>query len=213
MSDKAKTILKKIFFSYTWLALVVFVVDITTKWVVQNNLADNEEIVLIPNFLWITKTHNLGAAFSLGNGGETWMRILWIAISLIMSVAILIYYIKQRNKVNAWYKAALMLMFAGAVGNLIDRAFYWNGIVGFDGVIDWIKVTKNFPVFNIADSALVIGVIIIIVLIVIELIKDAIKKGKSGAYELTPEQYNEKMKKEEENKENSSNNDENNKDK
>lgn len=197
MNPKVKTILKNVFFSFGWLALLVFAVDIVTKWSFQLNLKEHELITLIPNFLWITLEHNLGAAFSIGSNGELWARIMWICVSFVMSFLIMFYYIKKYKTFNNWYKAALMLMFSGAVGNLIDRAFYWNNLVGFDGVIDWIKVTSWFPVFNIADSALVIGVLIIIVLLIIELIQDIIKKNKMGAYEMRPKDFENKIKEEE----------------
>ena len=55
--------LKRILFSFVWLALLIFVIDIITKWVVQNNLKDNPSgVTLIPNFLHIILTHNLGAS-------------------------------------------------------------------------------------------------------------------------------------------------------
>ena len=193
-NDKVKKFSKDFLFSFSWLAILVFVIDIVTKWSFQNNLEEYQLIPIIDGFFWVTLQHNVGAAFSFLAGSEPWKRIILLCISIIMSAAILVYYIIKYKKLNAWYKAALMLMFAGAFGNLIDRAFYWESIVGFNGVIDWIKVTSWFPVFNIADSALVVGVGIIIVLLIIEIVKDTIKKNKEGAYSMSPKEYEEKMK-------------------
>ena len=192
-----KTLIKKFFDSIIWLMIIIFVLDFATKWIVQLNLKD--DIILIPGFLKITLTHNLGASFGMGNGGEPFMRALWITISVVMSAGLIFYYIKSFKKNSKLYNIAFALMIAGALGNAVDRIFYWEALVGFDGVIDWISFTfgsYNFPVFNIADSSLVIGVILLLVLLIIEMVKDAIKKNKDGAYSLPPEQYEKKLKKE-----------------
>ena len=87
---------------------------------------------------------------------------------------------------------SLMLMIGGAVGNLIDRAFYWESIVGFDGVIDFLDFEfgklGHFATFNIADAALVIGVLLLIVIMIIEMIKESKEKAKRGEYDYSPEQ-------------------------
>ncbi len=200
--EKLLKILKSFFYSFIWIAILVFVLDIVTKWAVQNNLTEGQNIPLIPNFLSITLSHNLGAAFGALNSGSTLLRAMWISISVVMSVGLSIYYAFKGKKMSIPYRIALVLMIAGAVGNLVDRALYWKNIVGFDGVIDWIQVyfgSWAFPTFNIADSSLVIGVIIILIMLIIELIKDGIKKGKEGGYELPPKEYEKKL--EEENKE------------
>ena len=199
--EKLLKILKSFFYSFIWIAILVFVLDIVTKWAVQNNLTVGQNIVLIPNFLSITLSYNLGAAFGALNSGSTLLRVMWISMSVVMSVGLSIYYAFKGKKMSIPYRIALVLMIAGAVGNLVDRALYWKNIVGFDGVIDWIQVyfgTWAFPTFNIADSSLVIGVIIILIMLIIELIKDGIKKGKEGGYELPPKEYEKKL--EEENK-------------
>ena len=92
-------------------------------------------------------------------------------------------------------------MIAGAFGNLIDRAFYWPKTTGFDGVIDWIIFkfgSWEFAMFNIADSCLVIGIIVVIVKMVVDEIIAARDKAKRGEFKYSPEQL-EKMNKEQEN--------------
>lgn len=200
--EKIKKGLKWFYFSFIWLIVVVFVLDIVSKWAVQNSLSEGDKVYLIPNFLFITLHHNLGASFGLGSEGSLPLRIMWICISVVLSGALIAFYVIKRNKLSTWYKVAISLMIAGAVGNMIDRMFYWKAIVGFDGVIDWIGVylfnSYQFPFFNIADSSLVIGVIIIVVLLIIELIQDSIQKGKDGAYSLPPEEYEKKQKEKDE---------------
>ncbi|MCQ2793070.1 MAG: signal peptidase II [Bacilli bacterium] len=197
--NKEKVILGLKWFlnSFIWLGVLLFVLDIATKWGIQNTFVN--EIWIIPNFLSINLSHNMGAAWSMGGDGNIGMRALWIIISVVLSGALIAFYVIKRNKLSNWYKAALIMMIAGALGNMIDRIFYWKEIVGFDGVIDWISFTfgsYKFPTFNIADSSLVIGVIILIVLIIIEMVQDSIKQGKKGAYKLKPEEYEKKIKEE-----------------
>ncbi len=175
-------------------ALALFVVDIVTKWVVNSSLSVGESIAVIPNFFYITLSYNTGAAFSLGSTWGVWGRILGIAISLIMSVAILWYWIKSNKKVNNFERACLMLLVAGAVGNLIDRAFYWEGTTGFNGVIDFLQfylgggpsagssVVNPFATFNVADACLVVGVILMIGYF----IYDAIKNSKNDPNQNDP---------------------------
>lgn len=211
MQNKFIDILKKIFYSFAWIAVLVFIADIVTKWSFQNALkTDGSSFTIINNFLYITLEHNLGAALSLGYG----LRWLWIIVSVTLSTGLIFYYVKQFKKLSRIYLICLSLMIGGAVGNMIDRCFYWESIVGFDGVIDWVSFqfgSYYFPTFNIADSALVIGVAILIIVMVIELIQDAIKKNKEGAYSLKPKEYEAKMaKEEEENKEKTQENNEKN---
>lgn len=200
--EKVMTFLKKFYFSFIWLIVLIFGLDLLSKWLIQNNLVENQQIVVIDNFFWICKTYNKGAAFSLASDGELWQRIMWMSISVIMSAALIFYYVKNYKKMNTWYKVSLSLMIAGALGNMIDRLFYWKAIVGFDGVIDWLAFRLfgvwDFPRFNIADSSLVVGVAILVVILIIELIQDSIEKGKKGGYKLPPKEYEKKIEKEEE---------------
>lgn len=198
MKDKIINFLKWFFRSYIWVAILVFVFDISTKWIVQNianaNNIPEEGLIatIIPNFFNIIITHNLGAAFSLGANGDLIWRIIWILVSIIMSIGLSFYYYKTFKNNNVIYKISLMLMIGGAVGNLIDRAFYWESIVGFDGVIDFLDFEfgslGHFATFNIADAALVIGVLLLIVIMIIEMIKESKEKAKRGEYDYSPEQ-------------------------
>lgn len=196
--NKFLTILKKIFYSYAWIPVLVVGIDFMTKWLVQTHLEHYQQVTIIPNFLFVTLEYNLGAAWSLGYG----LRWLWITISIVLSAGLTFYFVKQFKKLGTLYKVALTLMIGGAVGNMIDRCFYWEKLVGFDGVVDWISFYFGskigyFPTFNVADSCLVIGVIILIVVMIIEIIKDAKAKAKDGAYTMTPKEYEAKKEAEE----------------
>ena len=209
--------LKKFYRTYIWLMVLLFVVDIVTKWVVVNHFgieamidgrrSDSGAIPVIKNFCYIGGSINNGAAFSLLAGN----RIPLLLISLVMTGAFIAYYAVQYKKLNTVYKVALALMIAGAFGNLIDRAFYWPKTTGFDGVIDWIIFkfgSWEFAMFNIADSCLVIGIIVILIAMIIEEVKDVKARAKRGEYKYSPEQL-EKMEKEKNNQENIVNSEEN----
>ena len=201
--------LKRFFSTYIWLIVLLFVIDIVTKWVVVKHFGvelmdrgvrheDKEVITIIKNFCYIGGSINNGAAFSMLAGN----RVLLLLISLVMSAGFIFFYIKEFKKLNTMYRIALALMITGAVGNLIDRAFYWPSTTGFDGVIDWILFVfwgYEFAMFNIADSCLVIGIVLILVEMLIEGINEAKKKAKRGEYKYSPEEL-EKQKKDETNK-------------
>lgn len=189
--------LKKIFFSFVWISVLVFVIDIVSKWAVQNNRAVGDPFTLIPNFLHITLVHNLGASFGIGSSGELGWRIFWISISIILTGVLVFIFVKYYSKFSKTQLAAIALMIGGAFGNMIDRIFYWDAIVGFDGVIDWIDFqfgSVHFATFNIADSALVIGVLMIILIEIVTLIKETREKDKRGEYDLPPAELEAKKK-------------------
>lgn len=203
--------MKKFFFSFIWLMILVFALDVLSKWLVCNNFnkvvttSKDEMIQIIPNFLYIGLSFNKGAAWSIGAGSNAG-RIIFIIVSVVLGGGLLAYYIyaTKKNKLNTVTKVALALMISGAIGNLIDRAFYWENTVGFSGVIDWISVwfgSYSFPIFNLADSALVVGVIILLVYVIIETIQDARKDAKEGKFKYSPKELDaQKTKENEENK-------------
>ncbi|MEG0977732.1 MAG: signal peptidase II [Bacilli bacterium] len=172
--------LKLGFSSMIWVFFIVFIVDLGTKLGFQHMLqTPGTSVTLIPGFLHLTLLYNTGAGFGIfGNlDNDALRRTLLIGISIIMSGAFLGIYIWKYKKLNAAYKVNLMLLLGGAFGNLIDRAFYPNG-----RVIDFIDVDlgsyTSFPIFNIADAALVIGVIMMMIMLIIDEIKEI--KGKKA---------------------------------
>ena len=206
----SKESLLKFYRTYIWLMVLLFVIDIVTKWVVFNHFgldamvagrrSENGAIPVINNFCYIGGAINNGAAFSLFAGS----RIPLLLISLIMTGAFIAYFAIQYKKLTTVYKVALALMIAGGFGNLIDRAFYWPSITGFDGVIDWIIFKFGgweFAMFNIADACLVIGIFVILIAMIVEEVKEVKAKAKRGEYKYSPEEL-EKMNKEKEVQEN-----------
>lgn len=200
MTEERKALIKdwtkKSFFSYFWLAIVIFVLDILTKWAVVNYFRANPDVMenshmagynsieVIPHFFYLTLTYNTGSSFGMGSNAA-WMRYVFIVISWIASIAISIYWVKNLKKHDHWINAVLALVLGGALGNAIDRTFYWEGTVGFSGVVDFFQFyiigynNQSFAIFNVADAALVVGIIILIVIVIIRSIKEA--KAKNDA--------------------------------
>lgn len=177
--------------------ILLFVIDIVTKWVVFNHFgleamemglrSESGAIPVIKNFCYIGGSINNGAAFSMFAG----KRVPLLLISLIMTAIFIAFYVIDYKKLSTAYKIGLALMISGGFGNLIDRAFYWPSTTGFDGVIDWILFkfgSFEFAMFNIADSCLVVGIIVVLIAMIIEEIKEVKKKAKRGEYKYSPEQ-------------------------
>ncbi|HEY7324755.1 MAG TPA: signal peptidase II [Streptosporangiaceae bacterium] len=136
-------------------ALFVLVLDIVTKITVVANLSDRPPIRLLGGFLHLRVDRNPGAAFSFGTG----LTVLYSVIAI--SVIVVILRTARRIRSVSW-ALTLGLLLGGATGNLVDRIFRAPGL--FRGeVVDWIQI-PHYPVFNLADSAIVCGGILAVVL-------------------------------------------------
>jgi signal peptidase II len=128
-------------------------------WVVAQ-LIGHRPVRLFGGLVYLTHIRNSGAAFSLGAG-------LTVAISLIAVIVVGYVLWLSHRLVSARWAVALGLIAGGALGNLIDRLFRTPGPLR-GGVVDFISladpVNPPWPVFNLADSALVIGVVIVVAL-------------------------------------------------
>jgi signal peptidase II len=135
-------------------ATAVYLLDRFTKLWAEERLAGRDPIVLIPKVLQFRYVENSGGAFSLF-GGQPW---LFFAASLIVVTVILVLSTRLHSTVSA---IGLGLVLGGALGNLTDRMVRGPGVSG--KVIDWIEFPRVWPVFNIADSAIVIGALTLVV--------------------------------------------------
>ncbi|PLR97355.1 signal peptidase II [Bacillus sp. T33-2] len=134
---------------YYIIALCVILLDQLTKWMIVKNLELGESIKVIEDFLYITSHRNRGAAWGILQG-QMWFFYI---ITIIVVVGI-VYYIQKAAKGKMLLGVSLGLMLGGAIGNFIDRVFRKE-------VVDFINTYifgYDFPIFNIADSALVVGV-------------------------------------------------------
>jgi signal peptidase II len=139
------------------LAVAVFVIaaDVVSKAIVVARMPGHAPIRLLGGLLTITLTRNGGAAFSIG----TSMTIVFTAIAL----GVVVYILRTaRNLRSIGWAISLGLLLGGATGNLIDRIFRAPGV--FQGhVVDWIEL-PHWPVFNLADSAIVCAGVLIVLL-------------------------------------------------
>lgn len=139
-------------------ALVIIILDQVVKRVVVNAMKMGESIEVIGSFVRLTRTANTGAAFGLFRGGTTW----FIAISLIAAVVI-IALSRRIVQSRPSERLAFGLILGGAVGNLIDRIARDGAVVDF---IDIGGPAYRWPAFNVADSAITVGVTLLAVSIV-----------------------------------------------
>ncbi|WP_018921323.1 signal peptidase II [Salsuginibacillus kocurii] len=138
---------------YYLLAVVIISLDQWTKRLVVNNMEIRESIPVIDGFLYLTSHRNAGAAFGILQG-QQW---LFYIVTVVVTVA-LIYYMYLYAGRSVWYGLPLGLLLGGAIGNFIDRIL-------FGEVVDFVDVyfgAYSFPIFNVADAALVIGVILLL---------------------------------------------------
>lgn len=180
--NKWKVVWTKSLFVGLFVAFILVAIDFASKWVVQSLIPLGTSVTVIPNFFYLTKSYNIAVAFSLGESWGVWGRVLNIAISVVMSFAIFAYYLTHESKLKPLEKVTAVLLGAGAVGNLIDRAFYWEATTGFNGVIDFLQFYlaggpnapkgffNPFATFNFADACLVIGIVLLIVALIVDAI-------------------------------------------
>ena len=140
----------------TAVAACVLVADLVSKALVVAHLRPEEPVHLLGDVLMLWLTRNPGAAFSVGTG-ET---VVFTAIAL----AVVVYIARTARKLYSLsWAVALGLLLGGAMGNLGDRIFRAPGLFRGD-VVDWIAVTRYYPIFNLADSAIVCGGILTVIL-------------------------------------------------
>lgn len=136
------------------LVLTVFgvvLLDRLTKIFFSNILRVGESLPVIPKVFHFTLVHNTGIAFGLfKDNGFVFLIIPVIAIALL---GYNVYYYHKFGELDCWYIIAFSLILGGAIGNLIDRIFIGH-------VIDFIDL-RVWPVFNIADSAISVGAVLI----------------------------------------------------
>jgi len=152
---------KKINTLPAWITMVVIIaLDQITKALTRRHLYLGESIDVWGSFLRFTHLQNTGAAFSLSLPNESYNRIFFIVTS-ILAIALIIYLLfRATHKIQIW---AFGLVLGGALGNLIDRIIR-GGVTDFiDFDIPDMLGMQRFPVFNVADSAIFIGMTLLII--------------------------------------------------
>jgi signal peptidase II len=140
------------------LAVVVIVLDqLTKRWAVAE-LYEHQRIEILPVFD-ITLRYNTGAAFSFLAGQSGWQRWFFVTLAVCVAVGIIVWLRRLPARSQALLGSGLALILGGAVGNVVDRLYLGK-------VVDFILVywnTWDFPAFNIADSAITIGAVLILI--------------------------------------------------
>lgn len=138
---------------WLWLAVAVFILDIASKQLAEAVLTYGKPVYLLP-VLDFTLLYNPGAAFSFLADQGGWQRWFFTAVSVGVSLMLIIW-LSRLPRGQVWLPVALTLILGGAIGNLFDRMVYGH-------VIDFISVhwgRSYFPAFNLADSAITVGAI------------------------------------------------------
>ncbi len=146
---------------YYAIAFIVFIIDQATKWWIVQHVRIGEAVPVIGDFFQITSHRNRGAAFGILQN----QRWFFIAVTIVVVIGIFVYLRKTAKQGRKLLPIALSLILGGAIGNFLDRALTGE-------VVDFLKfrfqfsffgtpVDYTYPIFNVADSAIVVGVVLI----------------------------------------------------
>jgi signal peptidase II len=141
---------------WLWISLWVVLMDQVTKQVAEMHLTPHQAVNLLPYFDWYL-TYNTGAAFSLLADAGGWQRWFFTIIAIVVS-GVIVQWIRKLPSDEILTAISLSLILGGAIGNLIDRILLGH-------VVDFIQVWLGsfaFPAFNIADAAISVGAVLLI---------------------------------------------------
>ena len=142
--------------NWFWLSGVVLILDQGSKWFADSLLGPHDAVPLLP-FLDLRKAYNPGAAFSFLSDASGWQRWFFSGLAVLI-IGVLVAWLRRLPPGQGRVALALALILGGAAGNLIDRVLYGH-------VIDFIDLyygTWHWPTFNIADSAITLGAVLLI---------------------------------------------------
>ena len=148
-------------FIYYGLAAFVIILDQITKWLVVKNMELGEKISIAEPYLGLLSHRNRGAAWGMLEG-QMW---LFYIVTVVVAGGI-IYYFHKEAKGQPLFGIGLMFLLGGAIGNFIDR-LWRKEVVDFVDVMIPV-INYDFPIFNVADAALTVGVVIIIIHIIMD---------------------------------------------
>lgn len=139
---------------------MIIILDQLSKYLTRTYLQLGQSVDIWGSFLRFTHLQNTGAAFSLSLPNQGYNRIFFIGVSILATALIIYLLLKATYKLQVW---AFGLVLGGALGNLIDRIIF-GGVTDFaDFDIPDMFGMQRFPVFNVADSAIFIGMLLLII--------------------------------------------------
>ena len=184
--------LKWFFNSFIWLGILLFVLDIVSKnIIVQNSNAikagggRNGGIDIIPGFLGINYVINEKIAFGMMIGTKQITQVVFSIVAIAVAIGIIVFLVKSWGKINRFYKATMMMVVAGALGNVVDRIFYSPEYLNYvnesgelaRGVVDFIDFYGIWGFnFNVADSCVVVAAFMLIIYMIVTEIIDYRRK-------------------------------------
>jgi signal peptidase II len=134
---------------------IVLALDQFTKYVVEARIRLHDVIIVVPGFFNLTHIRNKGAAFGiLSNLPEFWRGAFFITVTIVAVAAIITLIVKTHERLSVY---AFSLIAGGALGNVVDRIRYGE-VVDF---IQWYVKSYYWPSFNVADSAVTVGVVLL----------------------------------------------------
>jgi len=164
---------------YYMIALIVFVLDQVSKWLIVSHLSLYESRSVIGEFFQITSHRNKGAAFGILQN----QRWFFIVVTVIVVIGIIWYLRKTTREGRRLLPFALGLLLGGALGNFVDRALFGQVVdfLQFRFQFSWFgkDIDYTYPIFNLADSAIVLGVCLIFV----DALLSWLKERKESAHE------------------------------
>ena len=143
--------------AWLWLSLLLIVADQATKWLAVAHLEYLTPVPVIDGFWNWTLVHNYGAAFSFLSDAGGWQKWFFAGLAAVVSVVMALW-LRLTPRADWRNALPLALVIAGAIGNLIDRVRY-GYVVDF---IDWYVGKHHWPAFNVADSAIVVGAVLLV---------------------------------------------------
>ncbi len=152
--------------------IAVLGIDQLTKLYIISNFSLGESCGFIKGIIDIVYIHNKGAAWGMLRG-HTWLLLLITAVVMVVCIGILIK-LGGQNKLLFW---AIVLVLSGGIGNMIDRVFRDGNVIDFLHFEFW----PQFPVFNVADCAVVIGAGLLILYFIIDTVNEYSKKAEPVA--------------------------------
>jgi len=146
----------------TLVSLTVIILDQCTKYLIIKSFALHQSLDIIEHFLTIVHTRNRGIAFGLLSGQGSGIRSILLIIISLVAIAFILYLLKGLQSKHIYAIITLSLILGGAIGNFIDRA-RWGEVVDF---MDLHWYHYHWPAFNCADSAISIGLVLLLIGIV-----------------------------------------------
>jgi signal peptidase II len=142
---------------WLWISVVVIVLDQLTKVIATQTLQMHQPVAVFPLFNF-TLAHNTGAAFSFLSDAGGWQRWFFTVIAVVVG-AVIVVWLKRLRGDQVWLSIALTLILGGAIGNVWDRVTL-GYVIDF---LDFYYGDWHWPAFNVADSAITVGAVMLVI--------------------------------------------------